>query len=300
MPSTTPNSLSQKINQAFEIVKQSSFFGPDYTVEAFTEALAKMGGTSVEMLADATWEDFEDGLKVPRLIARKLANIFRSEDTRWAADADAKTIRVHKPMTDWPVELVLADLDPTKPKSPECQELVRRFGARPILVFDANGVFDLAATRAMIERAEKDEPETDVFSYPGGSGVVAVYAAGFGPFRLKDACPFHPDTPLVDGRCYKCQAEWGGLAKEVRQAIFYVGKSGFIAGDNRAQVHELFDKMVALSGALVQMVWLGNMYPEAMKAFNEAKAHGVLVPLVLDLGVNGSAKKNNPFGNKAF
>jgi len=303
MQSTTPvilTPVSQKIEKAFHLLLQSGF-DKWSTVEEFTEAVKKMGGVSVELLAKATWEDFESGLGVPRLIAKGLADVFRSKDKTVAEGREeVLTIKAHKPMTDWPVEMVVADLDPTKPNSPESKELARRFGARPILVFDANGVFDFTGTCRMIERAERDEPETDLYSYPNGV-VVTVYAVGFGPFRLKDACPFHPDTPLIDGRCYKCQAEWGGFAKDVRQVIFYVGQSGFIRGDNRAQVHELFGRMVSASGPADQMSWLGTMYPEAMKEYREAKAHGTVVPLTLDLGTNGKAKRDDPFGkNRQF
>jgi len=296
---TTPASLTQKINQAYESLRQSGVERWS-TVEEFTEAVEKMGGISVELLAEATWEDFEDGLSIPRLIAKALAKVFRTQDDSGRSEEETRKIKHHKRMTDWPVELVLADLDPTRPKSPEAQELARRFGLRPFLVFDAQGVFDLAASRTMIERAEKDEPETDVFSYPGGI-VVTVYAVGFGPFRLKDACPLHPDTPLIDGRCYKCQVEWGGLSKEVRQAVHYVQLGGFIDANNRAQVHELFAKLNAVQTSIERIAYIGVIYPEAKRAYHDAKARGTVVPLTLDLGVNGSAKKNDPFGkNRQF
>lgn len=296
---TISSSLIQKINQAYEFLKQSGVEKWP-SVEEFTEAVRKMGGTSVALLAEATWEDIESGLGVPRLIARGLAKVFRTGGSATGLDdVEAQTIMAHKPMTDWPVELVLAKLDPAKPNSPEAKELARRFGVRPILVFDANGVFDFAATRAMVERAEKDEPETDLYSYPGGV-VVTVYAAGFGPFRLKDACPLHPDTPLVDGRCYRCQAEWGGLSKEVRQAVHYVLAKGLIDPSNRPQVYELFGKLGKEASVGDQLAYIGAVYPEAMQAYRDAKARGKVEPLVLDLGTNGSVKRNNPFGNKQF
>ncbi len=150
MSNQTPLSHDHpKIQQAFKIACQADAERwPG--VATFLDELRKMGGATEALLAEATWEDFESGLKVPRLIAKALAKVFRAKAEGGQGDEEARMIMAHKAMADWPVELVLAKLDPARPKSPEAQELVRRFGARPILVFDASGVFDLAATRTMV------------------------------------------------------------------------------------------------------------------------------------------------------
>jgi len=176
-----------KVEEAFRFLQEANF--TKFKTQAdLQRSLERMGGTTAGLLAQATWEDLEDGLGVPRLIARGLAKVFRSN----TLDEDsAEKIELHKSITGWPVELILRKLDPTKPKSPEAVELKRRFGDRPIIVFDNDGTYLEGQTAKVIAAAERDEPSTDYTTMPDGT-VVSVYPVGYGPFRFEGCMPAAP------------------------------------------------------------------------------------------------------------
>ena len=136
-------------------------------------------------------------------------------------------------------------------------------------------------------------------------GDAPVYKVGEGPWRIKDACPLHPDMPLIENRCIKCQQSWGFVSKTIRRVVYYIGKRKMLDSSNRAQVRELFNMASHAVSSENQRETdpaklnseLCDTYPEAFHDYNDAKNRDALPGLKVDIGADEGNGGGNPFGS---
>jgi len=284
------NTFISKLEKAFDVLKPLAVFG---SFAEFQSVMSKIGGTDDESLRLASFEDLE-GIGVPKLKAKQIANIFRAKDTASDADEQDAALMIHKPISDWPVELLLKKANPNKPYSSEMIELKKRFGDKSVIAFNDDDTFNLDVTLKVIERIQEGFT-IDLAMYAN----KRIYKVGEGPWRIKDACPLHPDIPLIDGRCHKCQQTWSKLSKTLRRVVYFIGKRKLVDVSSRPQVIELF-KMASTSDAntpdaVLANETLCNTYPEALHDYNDAKKRDELPGLTVDIGADENGG-GNPFG----
>lgn len=164
-------------------------------VEAFFRELSEMGGSTEEALAEATWEDLEK-CGAPRILARKIATLFRGEQTVSGPVVPQRVIiedndpeKKAKAMTF--VELLRA-FDPKDPKSPIGDRLKKISGGRKFLVFNGDTInveVSLNLLEELDDFGEKDEVEID-------GNIFPTYVVGNRPGRFTYQHPLYSDKLL--------------------------------------------------------------------------------------------------------
>jgi len=290
-PTKSPYDL--KIDRTYHIIHGEGGADSD-TWNDLRKKLEAMGADTDELLKEASFEDIAAGLDVPALKAKLIAKVWRGQDNpRETAAEHEAGIMMHKPVSQWPIELLIKQCDPTKPLSPVMMEMTKRLGSNPVMVFGPKGDFRSGATLKQISLLEQGLPITEFVDFDGMSG--RAYAVGFGPFRIKEACPLHTDMPLVEGRCVKCQKTWGSIELEKRRYAYFAAQLGLVKADDRQQVTNLFNMLKGNMGDFK------DTYPEAINAYFDSEKKDELPGLKVDIGADGVNGSNSPFGkNKKY
>jgi hypothetical protein len=164
-------------------------------IDKFFENLEALGGSTEEALSEATWEDLEK-CGAPRILARKIATLFRGEQTISGPVVPQRVIiedndpeKKAKAMTF--VELLRA-YDPKNHKSPIGDRLKKISGGRKFLVFNGDTInveVSLNLLEELDDFGEKDEIEID-------GNILPTYAIGNRPGRFTYQHPLYPDKLL--------------------------------------------------------------------------------------------------------
>jgi hypothetical protein len=277
-------SYDDKINSATALIEEHNSKLEDINdavdVKEFKKKLKKLGGTSEEALKDATFEDIEVA-GVPRILARKIATIFRlSEKQQTNFVSDKKAQQMH------PLYLLQAYSanDPNSPVAKRLKELSR---GQKFIVFSpgtSNVVVD--ASVKLLEEIMKGYPERTEYELDGK--FVRTYPVGEGILTFADENPLYPNRPLrPDGTCDQTNRSWNGVPLYVRQLIYLaVGKNG-VTFD---KAHNILD---IVTGPDAEKKLIAR-YPKVAVELDEALASSTQPLLRIKLD-NSSKKSNNPF-----
>lgn len=278
-------SYDDKINSATALIEEHNSKLEDANdvvdITAFKKKLKKLGGTSEEALKDATFEDIEVA-GVPRILARKIATIFRISDKQQTNNfvSDKKAQQMH------PLYLLQA-YNPNDINSPVAKRLKELSRGQKFIVFSpgtTNVVVDVSAK--LLEEIMKGYPERTEYELDGK--FVRTYPVGEGISTFADENPLYPNRPLrPDGTCDQTNRSWNGVPFYVKQLVYLaVGRNG-VTFD---KAHTIFD---IVTGPDAEKKLIAR-YPKVAVELDEAIASSTAPLLKVKLD-NSSKKSNSPF-----
>ena len=199
----------------------------DVDIDAFFAKLRDMGGTTEELLAEATWEDLQT-CGLPRILARKIAGEFRDEDKNEHEPLQKVIIEDNDPVKQaqrlTPGELI-AEYNPQYPKNPIGERLKQLAEGRKFLIFQSNdnATINVIASQQLFDELD-DYGERDNFTV--GGIPRKVYKVGDRPGRSVDEHPLFPGTPLRTNGCSEADCNWGTIPLKIRQIYLLAIESG--------------------------------------------------------------------------
>jgi len=197
-------------------------------IDAFFAKLRDMGGTTEELLAEATWEDLQT-CGLPRILARKIAGEFRDNTKEQSEYAPQKIIvedndPVKRAQRLTPGELI-AEYNPQYSKNPIGERLKQLAEGRKFIIFqsDDNTTINVMASQQLFDELD-DYGERDNFTV--GGIPRKVYKVGDRPGRSVDEHPLFPGTPLRTNGCSEADCNWGTIPLKIRQIYLLAIESG--------------------------------------------------------------------------
>lgn len=169
--------------------------------------------------------------------------------------------------------------------------LQKRFGDKPIIVFkpDSNEVA-VEETINYITDLEDGYKEED--SYEVNGELCKIYPVGQLPNQLVNEDPLYEGNPLKRERSMFNRVNWTGISTEIRQFLRILRDRREINPDDRQSTNQLVKS---------SFEELKKLYPETYLTFKELKKQGDLPKLLITIGSESNAKKNNPFGiNRSY
>jgi hypothetical protein len=260
-------------------------------VDAFFKKLADMGGTTEEALSEATWEDLQD-CGAPRILARKIATIWRGEEAQPAESSPQKIVvedndPVKRAARLTPAELI-AEYDPEQPHSPVYDRLKALAEGQKFLVFDDDGKVNVKVSVQLFDELA-DYGERD--RYIVGGTPCSVRKVGYRPGRTTDEHPLSPGTPLRKDGCSAAGCNWGEVDLKIRQIYCIAVKIGEL---NPADYREADLHLEATTRDEEEIM---KLYQKASIRWKELKDLDRLPSLRMLLGSKGKSERpNHPFG----
>lgn len=264
--------------------------------ERFEQGLKDLGGTDVASIRQITWEDLES-LGIPKLRARQIAEIFRRSDCD--GEKLAPTFTADSVVDAADDDLVRA-YDPKRMTGHAANELRRRSGDRPFVVFDESGGVHRKKTLEILRELLANYPPRDVCQINGVP--TRLYRVGETPPELLDEHPLFPGEALYSDGKDQWGIAWGSLKLPVRQLLRYAVQTGELTVQTSDGMHDLFDRVLKEGDESVNH--LRSRYQRAWIAFTEATAQSALPRLKIPASLaRMSGRTQDPFhggGHKKF
>jgi hypothetical protein len=285
-------SLVQQHNEAVGGEGKPGFINPD----AFISCVKASGGTSEKRLADLSHEDLlacmpshiVNGVEVkPRVLAKDIAKVFRSNQQKVAEDAGKRPVSTKKAEKMTPRELVEA-FDPEDYSNPVGERLAVISKGEKFIVYSEGRLVDVDTTFKLLTEIKAGYPGRDDVDVNGA--VKKVYRIGELPENYADENPLYRDRPLrPDGTCDQTGRSWEGVDLAVRQLVRVAMDTGELRVTHET-AHDILD-MVMEPNPLAN---LRKRYRKASVRFDELAKTGDLPKLMISLGEGGS-ESINPF-----
>lgn len=207
---------------------------------AFQKKLKALGGTTEESLQECTWEDLEN-CGLPRILARKVANIFRT-----AAKVDPDYVSPKK-ASQMAALYLIQQYNPEEPDSVISKELNTRVNGKKFVVFSSGGTVNVEKTSELYNEIQKRWPERDFVEVDGIAR--RVFRIGEGKTELSEESPIYAGRALrPDGTDDQLGRSWNGVSHSVRQLIYVaVNKTGEIGRSNK-EAHDTLDMALLIDG----------------------------------------------------
>jgi len=295
--SPTPTTYAGKLAAAHKALPDDFKKSKNWTSLAeWVDAIKAMGGVDDATIRLASYEDLQE-IGLPLLLAKRVASIFRGQADVPAMDEAIAGEMMHKPISNWSMSALVEALEPEKALSPAATELKRRVKDAFVVVIGNDGELDKELTLRQIGLVEEGLTPNEYIDT--SNGVLQVYKVGFGPHRIKDCCPMHPEQPLIEGRCIKCQQQWNDVPLLNRQLLFYATQLKLVNPEDRPTVANLAEIARKIEGGGDHLC---RTYPEARAAMDKDAKMNQLPGLKVDIGAgNQAATGGSPFGsNKEF
>lgn len=255
--------------------------------EAFALELQKIGGTDEASLAECRWEDLNNTCKLPLLLAKRVATIFRESQHDPEAAARVKTGYVSPAQAArLDVAALIGRYNPEEPDSAVTKRLVEISKGQAVVVFTDDGSVDPVNTEKLIEEVRKGYPPRSTIIVDGRPR--RLYKVGERANNLVDENPLYPGRPLLpDGTCDQTQRSWAGVPLEVRQLVRVIVAGASLVTLDKA--HDLIDRAVTADAEKT----LRQRYPSASLEFDTMKEEGKLP--TLKVALNKVVRTNDPF-----
>jgi len=262
--------------------------GPEINQANFVANLKKLGAHDEASLSECTWEDLQE-CGLPRLLARKVATIFRHEEPkgpRYVSERTAETM----PITD----LVTAyDPDTDNTVSRRLKLLAKD---KAVVIFNPDGTVDVSSTVALINEVKMNFGAREMVTI--GMRVVKPCKIGVNPTRLVDVNPLFPSQPLrPDGTCSITNRSWNDAGRTARQLIYLAvtdTREIQVVEGRPADAHTWID--LALESNTTRLC---QRLPKAVMLLEELVNTGQAPTLKVKLG-SFESKPNDPFGHKTY
>ena len=260
-------------------------------IDDFFKKLTGLGGSTEDTLAEATWEDLES-CGLPRILARKVATIFRGEQQVSGPVVPQRVIMENqdpdvkaKAMT--PSELIIA-YNPKYPKSPIGERLKTLSESKKFLVFKDDNTIDCGLSHRLFDELD-DHGELDVVDI-GNGNYVPVFAVGDRPGRTAMEHPLFPNTALRNG-VSDCGCDWSTVNERINQTLYLAVTETHeidMSKDHEADLYELAvssQGLIRLNRRCIKAASLWSALPVKKRP-----------ALVVEIEkASGSVAKDNPF-----
>lgn len=264
--------------------------------EKFTNLLKAYGAVTEDDLKKLSWENILDILVptfaqkpevLPKLLAEKIANIFREKTGETPQDDKKRPVSTKKAERMTPRELV-ESFDPEEFDSPVGQRLRSVSRGEPFIVFSQGRLLDVDTTFRLL--MEVKQGYEGCKSVDVGGVIKPIYKIGELPDAYADENPIYEGRPLrPDGTCDQTGRSWAGVDLKVRQFVRVAVEKGFIKRNIDA-AHDTLDRALQ-SDALKT---LRKRYVEVSLAFDELEKTGKLPLLRIPLRTQKEAAKGVP------
>lgn len=286
--------------QIEDVAKKLSF-------DNFVSNLKAEGGTSEEALSECSFEDItdfgtEDGKRFPKLLAKRIAKVFRQKE------AKSKIITEKKAQLMNTRELLEAyDPKETDAVSSRLRSISqsREMGnpPQPCIVFNEDGSINVDASAECIEDLKEGyEPRE---AYIGSDGVPhQVHLVGTRPTSVVEENPLLPGRPLRGSAdtCDKTHRSWAKIPHKIRVLLRLALDSGDLVIDQVTRIHDTLDLLIGKSEEDMVAV-VSQRFHQAALLYKEKKLEGTLPTLkIVRNGSSKALKKQDPFhrGHKRF
>lgn len=249
--------------------------------------IKSQGGTTIEALRQATWEDLQD-CGIPRILARRITAVFRDTSA-----TDTATTKVLKPSQV--AAMTFAELfshyDPTSERYPVVAARLKEEAAgRKCVVFNADNTVNVEQSTRLLRELKDGFPETEKTTV--GGRVYRVWRVGETPNLYFNENPLYPGQPLRSGEvCDKTNRSWVGIDPAIRQLVYLAVKNTReIAINSVDDAHRVLD-MLSQPDAADK---LAARYSTAALLLQDLTARQQAPSLLIPR--NGSSQKpNDPF-----
>jgi len=254
--------------------------------EAFLSALSEIGGTTEETISECKWEDLE-GCGLPKLLARKVAVIFREKEqkedkVRYVKMSQAKAMTLKQ---------LIESYDPREPDNNVGKILKSKADSKPFIVFQNDGSVNVDGSLVLLKEIREGHAPRE--HYPVEGVPHQVYSIGDRPNKLADVNPLYTGEALrPDGSCSQTSRSWSGVEREIRQIIFLARtQTKEIVLNSSMDAHNILDLAVS-DGALSKV---RTRFPKAVIKLQELREVGNEPSLRMPIGKQVSQTSNDPF-----
>lgn len=268
---------------------------PKSDVEAFLHALKKAGGTDDEALKQCTWEDLES-FGAPRLLAKRVAAIFRGPKTEVTPEAKTTDPRVLKPnrVAVMGVKELVEFYDSRDPTNAVAERINKIATGKRCIVFNADSSVNVEASVTLLNELRDGFSERE--TYPVNGVPTKIYKVGERVGQLADESPLYPGRALrPNGDCDQTNRSWTGVSEVVRKVVFLARTAtGEVKIDSLMDAHTVMDFVVGADEGKVR-----SRFSKASLMYDDLKEKGALPSLKVSLKGGNGGKPNDPFGGSA-
>jgi hypothetical protein len=282
-------SYTDKIAQATKLIEEhnAEIESPEdkVKVEDFTKKLKKLGGTTEAALKECTWEDLENA-GLPRILARKVAALFRVEAKTQLGDGDFISEKKASRMSPLYLlqQYVLGDTD--TPVAKRLAEISK--GARFLVV--EGGTLNVAESFKILQELQKGYADREVVVLDGRP--VRPVRIGDKKKEMVDENPIYAGRPLrPDGTCDQLNRSWEGVSLPVRQIIYLALHDTRELTASHSTAHDLLDKALSADAEKA----FRQRYAKASIRLDELTEEGKAPTLKIALSATSFGKRNDPF-----
>lgn len=294
-------SITDKLQAARSIVEQHNSQlengQEQVSFEAFEKKLKALGGTTEDALRECTWEDLQD-CGLPRILARKVANIFRTEAPKQTPPQDLQYVSEARAKRMHPLALLqsYAPDDNSSPVFVALSDLVNRTckKGKRFIVLDGTGKVNAPKSYELLRELQAGMSERRSVDVDGT--VCPVYELGHQKTTVVDENPIYRGHPLrFDGTCDQTNRSWKNVPDVVRQLVYLaIHTSGEIAINSITDAHNVMDMAIRPDAEK----FLRGRYHAAAIKFDELKERGDLPKMKIPLGDSNDDRPNDPFYSK--
>jgi hypothetical protein len=261
--------------------------------DIFVSNLKAEGGTSEEGLSECSFEDIAEfgateGKRFPKLLAKRIAKVFRKKETRPKAITEKKArmmntrelLEAYNPKEFDAVAERLLELS----KLPVGGMDRKDWPNHPCIVIDDDGSINVAASAACIEDLKEGLPPLNVFI--GNDGVPQkLYKVGERPDSAVSENPLLPGRVLrgTTEACDKTHRSWSKIPHKVRVLLRLALASGELAIDQVTRIHDTLDLLIGKSEQ--------DMVSVVSQRFHQA----ALLYKIVRSSTPNAARKQDPF-----
>lgn len=282
--------------------------------EGFVKELKKIGGTTEDALRACSWEDLEY-CGLPRLLARAVAEVFRSRETEKGVRSWVTSARAERMTT---AELLEA-YDPAEADNSVGRRLAEIGKGKRCIVFTDDGAVDTTASLVLVEEIRNGFSEREFYTAEGDK-PRPVFRVGERPYDVVEMNPLfdgHQDWALrpPNATCTRTGRSWKDIPQEVR-VLLYIARKGTKELEIRGpqDAHSVLDRVDGLllreqmrvsgegagsgdeSARGMTFQEFRRRYPQASLMYDDLQQRGELPTLKGSFGGSkGVPTKDDPF-----
>jgi len=248
--------------------------------EAFEYRVKESGAITEEGLALLSHEDIGDILvkaqvsvdAVPKVLAKQVAGVFRSSESKSGCKSGYVSSRKAEAMT---LRELLEAYDPLDPDNSVGSRLKSLSGGKPFLVFN----YDAKSLNVDDSLFLLEEVRAGYNPRQHYNGEPVCKVGDVGVHLCVNENPLFPGRPLrSDGTCDMTNRSWKGVSLETEQLASLIDLSSESSRKAGVTANTILD-IVEVAGAKDGFKRLGDRFPEALVKFNTLKREGKLPSL---------------------
>jgi hypothetical protein len=287
-------SYSDKLAQAISLIEAYNAEvekEDQIDTNSFTKKLKKLGGTTESLLSGCSFEDIEQ-CGIPKILARKIATIFRTEPKTQLGDGD---ILSEKQVTKLAPLYLIQRYSLSDPDSHVAKRLKDLSKGLRFLVVE-NGIINAQESLRNLEEIRKGYAERDTVVVNGHP--IKLMKIGDRKKEMADENPIYIGRPLrPDGTCDQLNRSWSGVSTVVRQIIYLAINDTRELSVSHTAAHDVMDKALLPDA---EKSFRGR-YAKASVRLDELTEEGKAPLLKIAVGESTSSGKNDPFHqNKTY